>query len=107
MKQALFNQFFENKRRRLVLFGIIITIIIGAVILFSDYGIIKLFNLEYRKSQLDEQIARQNDIRDSLKNEIELMKTDSIEIERVARDKYGLIKSGEEIIIIKKKKEED
>lgn len=102
MKQALFNQFFENKKRRVVVFAVIIAVIIGAVILFSDYGLIKLFNLQYQKAELDEQIALEYKKRDSLINEIKAMRNDTNEIERIARDKYGLIKSGEEIIIIKK-----
>ena len=102
MKQALFNHFFENKRRRLVLFGVIISVIIGAVILFSDYGLVKLFNLEYRKSTLEDEITRQYQIKDSLQKEIRAMRYDTTQIERIAREKYGLVKPGEEIIIIDK-----
>lgn len=102
MKQALFNHFFENKKRRVVVFAVIIAVIIGAVILFSDYGLIKLFNLQYQKAELDEKIAIEYQKRDSLNIKIKSMLKDTNEIERIARDKYGLIKTGEEIIIIKK-----
>lgn len=77
-------------------------IIIGAVILFSDYGLIKLFNLQYQKADLNNQIQIQYQIRDSLNTEIKAMKFDTIEIEKIAREKLGLIKPGEEIIILKK-----
>lgn len=71
---------------------------------FSNFGYIKKWQLEKEKKVLLKQIEEEFKRRDSLENRILLLENDSIEIEKVAREKYGLVREGEEIYAITKKK---
>jgi cell division protein FtsB len=74
------------------------------LILFSNYGIIKRFALEGRKNELYKELSNKKEIIDSLKNRIHKLESDSTEIERIAREEYGMIKPGEKVYIIRKNK---
>jgi len=94
---------FFKKNLRLIL-GILISALILYHFLFSDYGFVRKWKLEKEKKNLQAEIYREIHIRDSLKNLIRLLKFDTLEIERVARIKYGLIKEGEVTYVFGKKK---
>lgn len=93
----------ENKRRRRQLIATIVIVIVGVYVLFSEYGMIKRVQLEMKKKELSAKIEQKKNISDSLKKEILKIKTDSTEIERIAREKYGMKKPHEKIYIIKEK----
>lgn len=86
-----------------MLIGAGLVLVLTIIILFSEYGIIKRISLESDKDELYDKIAYEKQAADSLKNEIKLLKYDSTEIERIAREKYGLMKKGEKIYYIKPK----
>lgn len=88
------------KKRRYAIIGTLVIIVIGIFVVFSDYGLLKRFRLELEKRDIQNEIATQNKIRDSLNLEIKMLITDSLTIEKIAREKYGMIKPGEEIYII-------
>jgi cell division protein DivIC len=56
--------------------------------------------LESEKTELKEKISKAKKETDSLKHRIDELKTNELEIERVAREKYGMKKKGETIYII-------
>ena len=82
---------------------LIIRITIGSFIfiflLFTDYGFIKTFSLMIDKSELNHEIKIQESINDSLNRRIKILTKDSLEIERIAREHYGLVKKGEDVFI--------
>jgi cell division protein FtsB len=86
-------------RQYLIIGGVIMAAL--AYFTFSNIGLLKRFKLEKRKIQLQEFIVREMKIQDSLKQAINLLKYDSTEIERIAREKYGMAKAGEKVYIIK------
>lgn len=94
---------FFKKNLRLIL-GVLISALILYHFLFSDYGFVRKWKLEKEKKSLQAEIYREIHIRDSLKNRIRLLKFDTLEIERIARIKYGLIKEGEVTYVFGKKK---
>ncbi|MGB9771898.1 MAG: FtsB family cell division protein [Candidatus Kapaibacteriota bacterium] len=73
-------------------------------LVFSNFGFLNKRKLEKEKKELLNEIKNELNIRDSLENRIKMLETDSLEIEKVAREKYGLVKEGEEIYAITKKK---
>lgn len=73
-------------------------------ILFSDHGLIKRFSLEAEKSNLSKRIQQEYKTKDSLNSIIKKLRNDTLEIERIAREKYGMVKSGEEVYYIKSDK---
>lgn len=70
--------------------------------LFSGYGAITRWGLEAECSTLREQIKGEKTIADSLRMYARALLYDTLEIERIARERYGMIKSGEEVYIIRK-----
>jgi len=94
---------FIRNNFRLILV-VAISILILYHFLFSDYGFLRKWDLENQKKKILAQINREIQIRDSLKDRIRALKYDTLEIERVARIKYGLVKEGEVTYVFRKKK---
>jgi len=55
--------------------------------------------LEMEKRELQEQIAQQQRRQDSLRKLIERLRTDTLYIEKLAREQYGMVRPGEEVYI--------
>ena len=94
-------KFFFKKKYQLVilLFGVLVAIIL----FFSDYGIIKRISLEMKSIELEKEIVLQEQITDSMRIAVDRLKYDTTEIERIAREKYGMSKTNEDIYHIRKK----
>jgi len=69
---------------------------------FSDYGFIKRIELELEAAKLEKIIIQQNQTTDSIQAIIEKLQFDEVEIERIAREEYGMIKPNEDVYYIKK-----
>jgi cell division protein FtsB len=67
--------------------------------------VVKRLRLQWRKADLERQIEIETARRDSLKAEIRKMKHDEYEIEKIAREKYGMIKPGEKVYYLDIEKE--
>ena len=89
----------KNISKILIVFGTILLI----YVIFADYGFLKRIELEQQVSELNRQIQIQKNIKDSIENDIRKLTFDTTEIERIAREKYGMVKSNEEVYHIKKK----
>lgn len=83
-------------------------IIVGAFLLlllfmfFSDYGFLKRIELEMKSADLEKEIILQQQTTDSIQGNINKLLNDTLEIERIARENYGMIKPNEKIYYIKK-----
>lgn len=93
-------EFIQDKNRVKKYILTLLILIFVTFAFFSDYGIINTIKLQHTQSILNKQIAEENRITDSLKNHIHRLQTDTLFIERVAREKYGLVKPGETVFII-------
>lgn len=91
----------NSKRRRRLLFAVI-GILVLSFILFSDTGVINRFTLEQEKKELKHKIEEAEKETDSLKKRMKMLQSEDDEIERVAREKYGMKKKGEEIYLIER-----
>jgi len=86
----------KNRLKRLAL--VFIFILILYVYGFGDYGIYRYFELRNQLHNLDDEITLLEEESRQLKHEAELMKKKDPEyLQRIAREKYGLVKSGEKI----------
>lgn len=102
MLKNFFLSIRENpKRRRRLLFAVI-GILILSFVLFSDTGVINRFALEQEKKDLKHKIKESRKETDSLNKRMKMLQNDDEEIERVAREKYGMKKKGEEIFLIER-----
>lgn len=97
-----FSKLHKNSFTRHLVVGLVIFSILFFFILFSNYGLVKRFELEIEANNLKNEIKNLDNTHDSLLNRIIDAETDTFEIEKVAREKYGLIKPGEKIYFIEK-----
>ena len=78
---------------------LLITIVVGCVslLLFSDRGLINLWSLKKEKLEIQNEI---NDLRNQiamLEKEEEKLKFDKKYIEKIAREKFKMVKPGERV----------
>ena len=100
--QSIENQNITPKRskKRKILYLLIIALMLYFLI-FDNYGLIKRFNLENQNEEKRAMIYNEIKLKDSLNRENFLMEYDTNEIEKIAREKYGMIKPNEKVIILK------
>ncbi|MFP4369649.1 MAG: FtsB family cell division protein [Candidatus Kapaibacterium sp.] len=96
-----FKKITENKKSRFYLSVAAVLVIILFFFLFSSHGLIKRVSLESEMSDIMDDISTERIIHDSLKQRIKMLQKDTSEIERVAREKYGMVKPGEKVYILK------
>jgi len=78
---------------------LLVTIVVGCVslLLFSDRGLINLWSLKKEKLEIQNEI---NDLRNQiamLEKEEEKLKFDEKYIEKIAREKFKMVKPGERV----------
>jgi len=97
----------KNPVKRHLVVGGVILFIISIFFIFSDYGAInKISYLSKRNDLVEKSESLKSDI-DSLRKLEKELKTDTLSIERLAREKYGMIKPNEKVIFIKKKTKDE
>lgn len=87
-------------RKRLVLI-VAMTFIVVLFVSFSNYGIVTRVRLSSDTTDLSGALMEQGRISDSLRSVIKRLETDTTEIERLARERYGYVREGEEVFVIK------
>lgn len=102
-----FINIFKSTKRRFTIIGVSIILLLAAFAIFSNYGLLTRFNLEFERIKITKRIEEKLRLQDSLKNEISLRLNDTLTIERLAREKYGMLKRGEQIYYIPKYKEKN
>ena len=85
---------------------LMVTIVVGCIslILFSDRGLINLWSLKKEKLEIQNEI---NDLRNQiamLEKEQEKLKFDEKYIEKIAREKFKMVKPGERVFKVADKK---
>lgn len=99
-EEKFLTKLWKNKTFKwFVVFGIIA--LISA--LFSDRGVLQRIRLEKEKQVWQKKIDSVQAEQNRLKNELKGLINDKEAVEKVAREKYGLIKEGETIYKLKKK----
>jgi len=73
---------------------------------FSERSIYKLVKLKWQNKVLENKISARIKENDDLEKKTQLLQNDAGEIEKVARERLGMIKKGEEVIKFVEKTEE-
>ncbi len=97
---------FANQNLKKVVIAAII-IVLGVSFIFSDYGIIEIIKNKFTKTELRSKIALETKLSDSLSIRIRKLEYDTLEIERLARELYGMVKPNEKLFIYKYKTKEE
>jgi len=87
-------------RKRLVLI-VTLSIAVALFVLLSPYGVIKRWQLTSDTTILSTELYNQRVVSDSLRNVIRSLESDTTEIERLARERYGYVREGEDVYVIK------
>lgn len=105
IKENIIN-FFTDRRRTQWFLIICVCLLLLVYVLFSNYGIINTLRLQNNQKKLITAIASEQHAHDSLTKRYRLLKRDTLYIEQVAREKYGLVKPNEKVFILKEKDSE-
>ncbi|MCS6999885.1 MAG: septum formation initiator family protein [Bacteroidota bacterium] len=87
-------------QRRRVVATALAMLAVGGWLLLSRYGILTRLELEQTSLALDHAIIREQRSLDSLRRYRARLLSDTILIEQLARERYGMVRPGEIVIII-------
>jgi cell division protein FtsB len=96
------DNFFKNivryiyNKRRLFIFMLILLLILAYAV-FGKKGLLQRVDLELENRELQKKLKEEQEKTLMLQKEIDDLKTSDKKIEKVAREKYGMTKEGEEI----------
>ena len=79
--------------------GLVLLIGLSLVIVFvfGDHGLLKLYKIKNERKLIQNRIANLRAERETLKNEKNKIENDLNYIEKIAREKYKMVKPGEKI----------
>ena len=80
-----------------------VIIIFALYFIFNDFGVYQLFRLKNKKNTLTKEIINKKEQKKNITEQIKRLSEDSLYIEKIAREKYFMVKKGEIIIPIIKK----
>ncbi|GMV53489.1 MAG: hypothetical protein AMXMBFR68_12810 [Ignavibacteria bacterium] len=86
-------------RRMLVVISISVAIIL-VFVFFSSHGLLTRWRLSSTREMLIEQRGSLLGTEDSLRSVIKSLESDTTIIERLARERYGYVRPGEQVFII-------
>lgn len=86
-------------RKKWLLAAVVGLPILG-VFAFSNRGLISRLSLEARHDRAEQELLVEERLRDSLRQEIERLHGDTAAIEKVARERYGMVRPGERIFTV-------
>jgi cell division protein FtsB len=105
-KVAVTTQKKTMTRRRLIVIGVLTGVVI-LFVLFSPYGLVTRWSLEADLDELAQDRTRVTATGDSLRKVVNTLQHDTTEIERLARERFGYVRPGEEVYIIRRDTTED
>ena len=103
-KFSVFSSIKKTLMKKNLLLSLLIAVPIFSFATFSNKGIIQRLSLESQKKRMEEKIqeARQEQVR--LQQQSKALDGDPKAIEKIAREKYGMIREGETVYKVKKEK---
>lgn len=83
--------------KRKLLLGALVALPVLAVFTFGNRGLVKRFSLESRYDRAHEELYRERRVGDSLQQEIAHLKNDTLAVEKLARERFGMARPGERV----------
>jgi cell division protein FtsB len=84
------------RRKRFFLYVLVLLLVLSYAV-FGKKGILQRVELEMENSELKNKLKAEQEKTLMLQKEVEDLRTSDKKIEKVAREKYGMVKDGEEI----------
>jgi cell division protein FtsB len=93
----------QKKKLILRILALAISLAVLAFMIFNEYGLIKYWNMKKELNQLDNDIRKSETRIKAMEAEIDSLKTSKVKIERVAREKFDMMKKNEKVFKIEEK----
>jgi cell division protein FtsB len=92
----------KTRKRNLLISAVLLIIVAGAsaFLFFKENGIGKYLKLKSELNQIDTEIKKSDERLKSLQAEIDSLRTNLDKIERVAREKFNMMKKNEKVFKI-------
>lgn len=103
-KESLIKKIAKNSIRRHLFVGGVVFLVIFTLMFFSNKGFLQRIELEAEKAELIEDIEEKKRNIRNYQTKIKKLKVDSLEIEKIAREKYGYVKAGETVYVVETEK---
>ena len=84
-------------RRRKILAGTLVGGVLAGFILFSNHGVVNRIQLSQQKAELERKIREAEAETRALQAQSKALDGDKKAIEKVARERYGMARSGEKV----------
>lgn len=91
----------QNKRMSAILIGSFLLLL---YILFNSNGIVPRLKLESQKAEMEQKIKNAEAEQQKLKDQSKALDGDKKAVEKVAREKYGMVRKGEKVYKVAPKK---
>jgi cell division protein FtsB len=92
----------KTLKNRNVLLSLLVIVPATSFVTFSNKGILQRMSLESQKHQLQEKKSRAEEEQAKLRGQVKALDSDPRAIEKVARERYGMIREGETVYRVKK-----
>ena len=99
--ENLIEKMKQNKLRSAIIFG---GIIVFLYIFFNNSGVLQRIRLEMQKKEVMEKIQSAEEEQKKLKDQSKALEGDPKAIEKVAREKYGMVRENEKVYKVVPKK---
>ncbi len=93
------RRFFKNKK---LLWSVVILFIVAGMVTFSDKGLLQRYHLQKQKEEMATLIQQARVDSMQLQKQSADLDTSKFAVEKVAREKYGMIREGETVYKQKK-----
>ncbi len=97
--KAAAKKLLKNKKLMLVL-GV--SVLLGSYVVFGNRGILQRIRLQQQKAELEVKIRQAEDETKNLQSQSKALDGDKKAIEKVAREKYGMVREGEKVYKVNK-----
>tara|TARA_B100000287_G_scaffold291150_1_gene274511 strand:- start:385 stop:696 length:312 start_codon:yes stop_codon:yes gene_type:complete len=88
----------QKKKNKLKTYFLLTIFLSGVVFLFTiDFGVIKLINLKKERSDLQLEIEKLLTQQITIREEIKKLKYDTSYVEKIARERFLMVKPGEKV----------
>ena len=98
---ALASKLWTNKRLSLLL---VVALTLLLYVLFNNQGVIQRLRLEQEKKEMQIKIQRAEQEQKQLQEQSKALDGDKKAVEKVAREKYGMVREGEKVYRVAPKK---
>lgn len=83
--------------KRKLLLSVLVALPVLAIFTFGNKGLLRRFSLESRYDRIHEELYRERRVSDSLRSEISHLRNDSLAVEKLARERFGMARTGERV----------